>query len=36
MIASLYNVKVDWAAANTGDTPCITQIIGGVQDKSSL
>ncbi len=33
MIASLYNVKVDWAAANTGDTPCITQIIGGVQDK---
>src|SRR3990172_25703 len=33
MIVSLYNVKVDWAAANTGDTPCITQIIGGVQDK---
>ena len=33
MIASLYNVKVDWAAANTGDTPCITQIICGVQDK---
>jgi thymidylate synthase len=33
MIASLYNVKVDWAAANTGDTPCITQIIGGIQDK---
>lgn len=33
MIASLYNVKIDWAAANTGDTPCITQIIGGVQDK---
>src|SRR3972149_7929466 len=33
MIASLYNVKVDWAAANTGDTPCITQVICGVQDK---
>lgn len=33
MIASLYDVKVDWGAANTGDTPCITQIICGVQDK---
>ncbi len=33
MIASLYNVKVDWGAANTGDTPCITQVICGVQDK---
>ncbi len=33
ILASLYNVKIDWGAANTGDTPCITQIIGGVQDK---
>lgn len=33
MVAFTAKVKEDWAAANKGDTPCLTQVICSVQDE---
>jgi len=33
MIAITIDPKLDWSRANKGDTPCLTQVLGSVQDK---
>lgn len=33
MIAVTVDPKLDWSRANKGDTPCMTQLLGSIQDK---
>ncbi len=32
MVAFTANVKEDWSVVNNGDTPCLTQVLCGIQD----
>jgi thymidylate synthase len=36
MVATTMNPKVDWDQVNKGDTPCLTMVLGSVQDNKFL
>lgn len=36
MIAVTIDPKLDWSRANRGDTPCLTQVLGSIQDKKFI
>lgn len=36
MIAATVDPKLDWSQANKGDTPCLTQVLGSIQDKKFI
>jgi thymidylate synthase len=36
MIAVTVDPKLDWSRANKGDTPCLTQLLGSIQDKKFI